>query len=166
MCLLILVYINLSNVESLLMNVERKKESILSGLAKQLTLKLLWLMGLISPNCATWFKRMFFVLSVYTELKRHRLYERLTIDKVNERILKVKNQKVLKSAIGISENNLAQLNIVGAHQHVDIFAILRKQDISIPEAEMVSRIIVDQTPDSLRYNPKAMSRDIVKLLTD
>lgn len=147
------------------MNTERKKESFISTLVKQITLKLLWLMGMISPNYATWFKRMFFVLSVYTELKRHRLYERLTIDKVNERILKVKNQQILKSAIGITENNLAQFNISNVNQQADIFAILRKQKISIPEAEMVSRVIIDHTPDDLKYNPKAMSRDLVKMFT-
>lgn len=126
---------------------------------RTILLKSIAFLGFFSPNCGSWIKRLIFVLSVYTELRKHHLYENLTLDNLNEKVLKVRDKSVLTTAVSLTRFNLGQFQLE------DVYTTLQKSGITIPEAELIGNKLAEQAPTDLDYGRSAMARDVVRMLT-
>ena len=142
-----------------------KSKQILRAIGCYFALKLLQLSGFFLPSWGMWSKRLFFILTTYHELKRHHLFSNLQLEKVNTRLLKIKQHAVLANVSEITQWNIIHLDMEKIRQRgVDIDSIAAGAGICARDIEVISKAIIESTPPSLNYGRNAMYTDVLRLL--
>lgn len=128
-------------------------------------LKVLSLIAWITPSCGNWIKRLFFILSLYHELQRHQLFKGVSLDRLNAKLLQIKQPSVLSNVSEIAQQPLMSYDFASLEEAgVNIQKILETGMISQSDAEMIGCAIAKRTPPGLRYGDTAMISDITRLL--
>lgn len=131
-----------------------------------LFLRLLSFVAFLVPSCGNWMKRLFFILTLYHELQRQKVFSDFTLWKLNDKMLKLKEPSVLSNVSEIAQLNLTRYDWdIIRGKGIDIDAIINNRTISLPEAEIISDVIASNTPSGLNYGQVAMKQDIIRLLT-
>lgn len=139
--------------------------SFMRTLGIVLFLKMLSLIAWVTPSCGNWIKRLFFILSLYHELQRHQLFKGVSLDRLNVKLLQIKEPTVLSNVSEIAQQPLMQYDFTSLSEvGVNIQKILETGKITQSEALAISNVIAKQTPPGLRYGESAMISDITRLL--
>lgn len=159
-------FVYLSNHGLSIMNRSKNQPGqILRTIGCYLALKLLQFTGLLVPGWGTWSKRLFFILTTYHELQRHQLFANIPLERVNERLLKIKQQAVLTNVSEITQWNVIHLDLNELRERgVDIQAIVSGSQLGARDLEIVTKAIIDSCPASLNYGKSAMYSDVLRLL--
>lgn len=143
----------------------KKSSNILRAIACYFALKTLQLVGFVLPSWGAWTKRLFFILTTYHELQRHSLFANLPLDRVNKRLLKIRQHAVLTNVSEITQWHILNLDVEKMRQMgVDVEYISSGGHITPRETEIICKLIVESTPPSLNYGKSAMYNDILRLL--
>ena len=89
----------------------KQSGNILRAIGCYCLLKVLQLVGFILPSWGAWTKRLFFILTTYHELQRHQLFANLPLERVNMRLLKIKEHAVLTNVSEITQWNIIHLDM-------------------------------------------------------
>lgn len=122
-------------------------------------------MGFILPSWGAWTKRLFFILTTYHELQRHQLFANLPLERVNTRLLKIKEHALLTNVSEITQWNIIHLDMDKIrNKGVDVDYIATGGHLCARDIEVISKAIIDSTPSSLNYGRSAMYSDVMRLL--
>lgn len=143
----------------------KQSGNIIRAILSYLALQLLHVVGFFSPSWSAWLKRLFFILATYHELQRHRLFVNLPLDRVNNRLLKIKQPSLLTRVSEVSEWDMIHLDVENIQSRgVDLASIASGRKMSARELEVISKAIIDSTPAILNYGKVAMYTDVSRLL--
>lgn len=143
----------------------KQSGNIILAILSYLALQLLRVVGFFSPSWSAWSKRLFFILATYHELQRHSLFANLPLDRVNKRLLKIKQPTLLTRVSEFTQWDIIHLDIDGIRSRgVDLEAIANGQKITARELEIISKSIIESTPAILNYGRQAMYTDLSRLL--
>lgn len=142
----------------------KKSGNIARAICCYLALKLLQLVGFFLPSWGAWTKRLFFILTTYHELQRHSLFANLPLERVNKRLLKIRQHAVLANVSEITQWNILHLDMDKIRNlGVDVNHIATGGHITARDIEIISKVIIDSTPPSLNYGKSAMYTDVLRL---
>ena len=143
----------------------KQSGNILRAIGCYCLLKVLQLAGFILPSWGAWTKRLFFILTTYHELQRHQLFANLPLERVNMRLLKIKEHAVLTNVSEITQWNIIHLDMDKIRKMgVDVDYIATGGHVCTRDIEVISKAIIDSTPPSLNYGRSAMYTDVLRLL--
>lgn len=143
----------------------KQSGNILRAIGCYCLLKILQLAGFILPSWGAWTKRLFFILTTYHELQRHQLFANLPLERVNMRLLKIKEHAVLTNVSEITQWNIIHLDMDKIRKMgVDVDYIATGGHVCARDIEVISKAIIDSTPPSLNYGRSAMYTDVLRLL--
>lgn len=143
----------------------KQSGNILRAIGYYCLLKVLQLAGFILPSWGAWTKRLFFILTTYHELQRHQLFANLPLERVNMRLLKIKEHAVLTNVSEITQWNIIHLDMDKIRKMgVDVDYIATGGHVCMRDIEVISKAIIDSTPPSLNYGRSAMYTDVLRLL--
>ena len=143
----------------------KQSGNILRAIGCYCLLKILQLAGFILPSWGAWTKRLFFILTTYHELQRHQLFANLPLERVNMRLLKIKEHAVLTNVSEITQWNIIHLDMDKIRKMgVDVDYITTGGHVCARDIEVISKAIIDSTPPSLNYGRSAMYTDVLRLL--
>ena len=143
----------------------KQSGNILRAIGCYCLLKILQLAGFILPSWGAWTKRLFFILTTYHELQRHQLFANLPLERVNMRLLKIKEHAVLMDVSEITQWNIIHLDMDKIRKMgVDVDYIATGGHVCARDIEVISKAIIDSTPPSLNYGRSAMYTDVLRLL--
>ena len=144
----------------------KQSGNILRAIICYCLLKVLQLAGFILPSWGAWTKRLFFILTTYHELQRHQLFANLPLERVNMRLLKIKEHAVLANVSEITQWNIIHLDMDKIRKMgVDVDYIATGGHVCARDIEVISKAIIDSTPPSLNYGRSAMYTDVLRLLS-
>ena len=144
----------------------KQSGNILRAIGCYCLLKILQLAGFILPSWGAWTKRLFFILTTYHELQRHQLFANLPLERVNMRLLKIKEHAVLMDVSEITQWNIIHLDMDKIRKMgVDVDYIVTGGHFCAQDIEVISKAIIDSTPPSLNYGRSAMYTDVLRLLS-
>lgn len=139
---------------------------LLSIIGASLFLRFLSLLTFLSPRCGNWFKRVFFIITLYNDLKRNELFKGLSLKQVNERLLRFKEPQLLDSATDISRMPLVEYDwsfLEGLG--IDVDSLMQVGEMSLHDARTIGEVLSTQVPSGLNYGSQAIREDIVRLLS-
>lgn len=139
---------------------------LLGVIGASVFLKFLSLLTFLSPRCGNWFKRVFFIITLYNDLKRNELFKDLSLIQVNERLLRFKEPQLLDSATDISRMPLVEYDwsfLEGLG--LDVEQLMHVGDMSLHDARQIGVVLSTQVPAGLNYGSQAICADIVHLLS-
>lgn len=143
----------------------KRPGNIIRAILSYLALQLLRVVGFFSPSWSAWSKRLFFILATYHELQRHCLFANLPLDRVNKRLLKIKQPNLLTHVSEFTQWDIIHLDIDSIRNRgVDLDSIASGRKISARELEIISKAIIESTPPILNYGRQAMYSDLSRLL--
>lgn len=128
-------------------------------------LKILAILTFFSPRCGNWFKRVFFIITLYNDMQKNSIYEELTLQQVNDRLLQFRNMELEQPTVAV---HLKQINYVkfdwsGVKDLGIDCKNSKAPDLSNTEIRELSDLLVKQTPASLNYGEDAMRMDITRM---
>lgn len=143
----------------------KQSGNILRAIGCYCLLKLFQLVGFFLPSWGAWTKRLFFILTTYHELQRHQLFANLPLERVNTRLLKIKEHALLTNVSEITQWNIIHLDMDKIRKMgVDVDYIATGGHVTARDIEVISKAIIDSTPPSLNYGRSAMYTDVLRLL--
>lgn len=139
--------------------------SLSRAIGVSIFLQILSLLATLFPNYGNYLKRLFFITATYHELQRQQFFQGITLDKVNDRLLQIKEPVNLTYVSDITQDHFIQYDLTGLNaEGVDVERICSTGDICQAEAIAIAEAVTRQTPTGLRYGKDAMVSDVTRLL--
>lgn len=127
-------------------------------------LKLVGVFTFLMPETGIKVKQMLFIMTIVNELRRLSLFNNLTVEYVNQRLLRIKNPSVLLDIDDITHWGIIHLDLDQLEEHGIHLEHLMSNSFNERELYDFSKYIVEVTPATLRYNKTAMMSDLQRLL--
>ncbi|BDH16668.1 MAG: hypothetical protein [Bacteriophage sp.] len=144
-------------------NLSHVSKNIVKSYFVILFLKSIRFISMLLPKGGLWLRRLLFIMTTYHELQRLSLFTDLSLDRINCRLLKIKQTAVLSSVSDITQWNVIHLDAdtlikAGLSPKCLLDNAMDDQDIG-----MLTKIIIAATPKELQYDRSAMISDLHRL---